>query len=125
MKKMTKLMLIALMSVVVPAAAGAQTPKTAPVAPVPQAAPAPKVAPAPHVLPTVVIPELADFYLLDAQDMKLRAMEANLAAQTISGEKMQAITEESRKAMEQARAKMEEMRVENKFNFDNSFSYDF
>jgi hypothetical protein len=92
---------------------------------VPQAAPAPKVAPTPHVLPTIVIPELSDAYMIDAQELKMRAMEAQIAAQAINGEKLQAITAESRRAMDEARAKMEEMRVENKFNFDNSFKYDF
>jgi hypothetical protein len=122
---MKKLMLLVVMCGLVPAVAGAQTPKTAPVPPVPPAAPAPKVAPAPRVMPTIVIPELADAYMIDAQELKMRAMEAAERAQSLTGEKMQAITAESRRAMDEARAKMEEMRVENKFNFDNSFKYDF
>lgn len=73
--KHMKLMLLSVMCVVVPAAAGAQTP----------------VSPTPRVKPTVVIPELAE------------------------------ITEASRRAAEDARMQMNEMRFERPFIYDNSF----
>ena len=120
MKNMTKLMLIGVMSVLVPAAAGAQSPK-----PVPPVPPVPAVAPTPKVRPTIVIPELADVYALDAQEMKMRAMEAAQAAQSMNKEQIQAITEAGRKAADEARAKMDEMRAERPFLFDTSFKMNF
>lgn len=61
MKTLTKLMLVAVMALLVPATAGAQPRK-----PVPPAAPVPAVAPVPQVLPAIVIPELAEAYALNA-----------------------------------------------------------
>jgi HEAT repeat protein len=107
-------MLFAVMCVVMPAIAGAQTPKPAPVPPAPMPAPAPKV------MPTVVVPELADLYQFDAQELKARAMMAAEQAQALSINR-EAISEASRKAMEDARAQMENLRVA---KFDRPFLYD-
>lgn len=120
---MKKLMML-VMCVIVPAAAGAQTPK--PVPPVEPVAPKPAVAPTPKVLPTVVIPELADAYMIDAQELKQRALEAEWQArQTIDSEKVRAMTDASRKAMEDARMKMEELRMERPFIYDMSAAQSF
>jgi hypothetical protein len=111
---MKKVIVLAVMCVVMPAAAGAQTPKPVPVPPAPMPAPAPKV------MPTVVVPELADLYQFDAQELKARAMAAAEQAQALSINR-EAFSEASRKAMEDARMKIEEMRMERPFIYDNSF----
>jgi tetratricopeptide (TPR) repeat protein len=117
---MKNVMLLAAMCVMVPAAAGAQTPKPTP--PTPPVQPTPMVAPTPKVLPTIVIPELADLYALDAQELKMRALDAQMAVQSLDRDKIQAMTEQSRKAMEDARMKMEEVRP---FLYDQSFKENF
>lgn len=126
MKNMTKLM-FAVMCVIVPAVAGAQTP----VPPAPPAVPAaPKPAPAPMAMPAIVIPELA--YALDAQDYKLHVLEAQrdalhaAQAQMLTSEKMlaiseatrQATSEATRQAVENARIAAQDVRWE---KFDSSF----
>ena len=75
MKQMMKMMWLAAMCAMMPAPAGAQTKPVPPVPPVAAAAPVPKV------WPTIVIPELADVYGFDAQELKMRAMNAEMAAQ--------------------------------------------
>jgi HEAT repeat protein len=103
------------MCVIVPAVAGAQTVKvTPPVAPVPVVTPNPKV------LPTVVVPELADLYQFDAQELKARAMAAAEQAQALSANR-EAITEATRKAIEDAQRQIENLRAT---KFERPFIYD-
>jgi tetratricopeptide (TPR) repeat protein len=114
---MKKLMLLALVCVMVPAVAGAQTPKSVP--PVPAV---PVVAPTPKVMPAIVIPDLAGLSALDAQDLRLRAMEAEMQAeamaQTLSGTRTEALTEATRRAMDEARMKMDELRITRPMLYD-------
>ena len=100
MKNKTLIAQAMLMCVLVPAVAGAQRPT--PVAPMtPPVPPAPMTSPAPMARPSIVIPELADV------------------------ERFQALTEQSRRAMEDARMKLEEMRVERPFLYDMSMAQTF
>ncbi len=79
MKNMKQIILAA-MFVMGPAAAGAQTP-VPPVKPVPATVPTVAVRPTPNAKPAIVIPELADLYALDVQELKMRALEVQLEAQ--------------------------------------------
>jgi len=118
---MKKVMLFAVMCVVMPAVAGAQTPKPAPVPPPPVPAPAPKV------MPTVVVPELAELYTIDAQELRARAMMAAEQAQALSINR-EAISEASRKAVEDAQRQIESLRAAGKFDrpmlYDMNFNFD-
>jgi HEAT repeat protein len=102
-------MLAALVALALPAVAAAQTP----VKPVPPPA-APAAVPAPKALPSIVVPELAEVYRLDA----MRAME--LSQETLNRytldaltlEQQRAVSDEARKAMAIAREELERMKWE-------------
>jgi tetratricopeptide (TPR) repeat protein len=106
---MKTLMTFALVVVMAPAIAGAQTPKTAPVVPVPPTA----AVPAPKPMPTIVIPDLTELAAIDLQELRSRAIEAEMqaaTAQSLTGAKAEALADASR-AMDDARQKMEELRI--------------
>lgn len=115
---MKTLMTLALVVVMTPAIAGAQTPKPAPVVPMP-----PPVAalPAPRPVTTVVIPDLAELAAIDLQELRSRAIEAEMqaaTAQSLTGARAEALADASRRAMDEARQKMEELRIARPFGFD-------
>ncbi len=138
---MKTLSLIAVMSLLVPAAAGAQVLPVPPQPPAPPTPPTPatKVVPAPR--PRVVIPELADAFVMDAQDMKERALEASRMAmedmrQTMSSQEMKQLTENARRQAEQVRMNQDEIRrmadearmeaeMARPFLMDRNFAYAF
>lgn len=124
---MKKLSMFAVMSLLVPAAAGAQT-KVAPVAPLAEPAPLAKVAP----LAQVVIPNLADGWIIDAQAVRERAMaEAKVA---LSQDQIREIANAARQQAETVRLSQDqirEMTAAAKANadtfrkFDSNFNFDF
>lgn len=94
---MKKLSMFAVMTLLVPAAAGAQA-RVVPVPPVPPAAP---VAPLPPTPPTprVLIPDLADGWMLDAQLLTERA---RAEARALSQEQIREVAEAARHQAESA-----------------------
>jgi HEAT repeat protein len=116
---MKKLSLFALMSLLVPAVAGAQAkpvPPAPPAPPVP-ASPAPVPSPAPMIMPRVVIPELADAFVLDTEAIREHALEASRQAmenmhfqQTLSSQDIKQLTENARRQAEEMRMNQDEIR---------------
>jgi TolA-binding protein len=113
---MKKLSLIAVLSLLVPAAAGAQV---VPVPPVPPAEPVPAVKPMPT--PRVVIPSLDGTYAIDADLLRERAqMAAELGAadakmafdqaRVLNQEDLQAIKENARRQAEAMRMSQDDIR---------------
>ena len=112
---MKKLSLIALMSVFVPAVAGAQVlpvPPTPPTPPAPPAAPSPLAAPRPM---PVMIPELAEAYIIDAQTLRDQVR--------MSNEDMRRLSEQARQEAERARDQVRTMSYA--YNFDQVASAGF
>lgn len=111
MKKLPLMQLTAVMSVLVPAMAGAQT---LPVPPAPATLPTPAVVP---TLPTparlampVVIPELSEAYLIDTQALREQSRELANQLRVMSEQDARAIAEDARRQAAEVRLSNEQVR---------------